>query len=130
MSVKNAVLGTWTGIATTPWVPPYQVTFTFDNYTHYSARSLQGTQPALYYGIDDNSLAKLYEIQTLLANGDAIGTIDIVFSTSQLPGQATRDLLEGVHLSVDGTRLQFYYLHVLSDGVYGPMQYDLQRSTP
>jgi len=123
MRVKNGVIGTWTGTANTPWVAPYLVTFTFDSYTHYGARTLQGNQVALYYGMDDDSPFKHYEITDMSANGDATGTIDIVFSSS---GNFNRDDLQGIKLSTDGARLQFYFMH----GGAGPLQYDLQRSTP
>jgi hypothetical protein len=127
MRVRNGVVGTWTGTATTPWVAPYSVTFTFDSYTHYSARSLQGNQVALYYGIDDDSPFKRYDIADLRANGDGTGTIDIVFSNSGPGGNINQDILDGIKLSADGTRLQFNFMH---NGTYGPLQYDLQRSTP
>ena len=35
--IKNGMIGDWSGTVTVPWSSPYQVTFTFDSYTHYSA---------------------------------------------------------------------------------------------
>jgi hypothetical protein len=122
MRVRDGVIGTWTGTATTPWLPPYRVTFTFDSYSHYSAHSLEGTTPALYYGIDDDSPSKQYSITNIQSNGNATGYIDVYFG----PGNVTRDTLQEIALSADGNRLQFWFMQA---GAYGPLQYDLQRTT-
>ena len=121
MRVKNGVIGTWTGTVTTPWTSPYRVTFTFDSYSHYSARTVDGSGiPALYYGSDADSLEKLYTISDIQANGDANGTITIFFG----PGNSNLDKLEGIALSADLNHLKFYFMH---GGSYGPLVYDLQR---
>ena len=120
--VKNGVIGTWTGTVTTPWTSPYRVTFVFDTYSHYSARTLDGSgYPALYYGIDDaDSPEKLYTISDMQANGDASGTISIVYDL----GYADLERLEGIALSADLNHLKFYFMHA---GTEGPIAYDLQR---
>ncbi|MGA9654610.1 MAG: hypothetical protein WBV96_11930 [Polyangia bacterium] len=122
MRVRNGFIGTWTGTATA-FGNTWPVTFTFDSYTHYSAKSLQAGISALYYGSDDDSPLKLYNITDLQANGDATGTIVIYFSAND----TDLDNLEGIELSADGSNLQFYFMHF---GEYGPLQYDLQRVTP
>lgn len=121
MRLRNGVLGTWIGTATTPWVAPYGVTFTFDSYTHYSAHSLEGGNPALYYGTDEDSPEKKYDITDIQDNGDGVGIIDVVFG----PGNFTRQVLSGIALSADGNTLTFWYLE---GGTHGPLQYDLQRA--
>jgi hypothetical protein len=123
MRVKNGVIGTWTGTATTPWVPPYRVTFNFDSYGHYSAKSLDGAEPALYYGTDIDSPLKHYTISDIQADGDAIGSIDIVFDSNSVD----HDELKGIALSTDLNHLKFYFMHA---GTYGPLQYDLRRDSP
>ena len=123
MRVKNGVIGTWDGTATTPWLPPYQVTFSFDSYSHYSGRSLDAGAVALYYGIDDDSPLKRYAINDIQANGDATGTIDIVFDASSV----NRDNLQSIQLSSDLNQLKFFFMH---SGEYGPLQYDLHRVIP
>jgi hypothetical protein len=124
MRVKNGLIGTWTGTATTPWVPTYHVTFTFDSYTHYASRALDGGgTPALYYGSDQDSPLKQYDITDVQANGDALGTIDIYFGESG----TTRDSLQSIQLSADLSRLKFSVMHL---DQYGPLQYDLQRTSP
>jgi len=122
MRVRNGFIGTWTGTATA-FGNTWPVTFTFDSYTHYSAKSLQAGISALYYGSDDDSPLKLYNITDLQANGDANGTIVIYFSAND----TNLDNLQGIELSADGSHLQFYFMHF---GANGPLQYDLQRVTP
>ncbi len=78
MRLRNGVIGTWTGTATA-FGNTWPVTFTFDSYTHYSAKSLQAGISALYYGSDDDSPLRLYDITDVQANGDATGTIVIYF---------------------------------------------------
>jgi hypothetical protein len=119
--VKNGVIGTWAGTATTPWTPAYKVAFTFDSYSHYSARSINASYVALYYGTDDDSPEKQYSIVDIQANGDANGTIAVFFS----PGDTNSDTLFGIALSADLNRLKFQVMH---NGAYGPLQYDLQRT--
>jgi hypothetical protein len=126
MRVRNGLIGTWTGTVTTPWVSPYAVTFTFDSYSHYSAKSADGLYPALYYGTDDDSPDKRYDVSDIEDNGDASGFIDLVWSAGG-SGDATREMLQGIQLSADGSKLTFWFLHF---GTYGPIKYDLQRSTP
>ncbi len=122
MRIRDGVLGTWTGTATTPWTLPYAVTFTFDSYSHYSAKSLEDGYTALYYGSDEDYPDKRYGITDVQDDGNARGFIDIVFA----PGNSSREILEGIMLSADGQRLQFWFMYRAS---YGPLQYDLQRST-
>jgi hypothetical protein len=124
MRVKNGLIGTWTGTATTPWTSSYRVTFIFDSYTHYASRSLDGNSTsALYYGSDQDSPLKQYEVTDVQANGDAVGTIDIYFGDSS----TTRDSLQSIQLSTDLSRLKFSVMHL---DQYGPLQYDLQRTSP
>jgi len=124
MRVKNGLIGTWTGTVTTPWLPPYHVTFTFDSYNHYSAKALDGNgSPALYYGTDNDSPLKRYDITDIQANGDATGTIDVCFEVSD----CGRNKLQAIQLSADLSRLKFYFNYVEQ---YGPLQYDLQRTVP
>ena len=123
MRVRNGVIGTWIGTVATPWLPPYTVTFTFDSYTHYSARSLDGDNPALYYGTDEDSPEKRYDITDIQDNGDATGYLDIVFG----PGNYTRQSLAGIQLSADGDTLRFWFME---GGDAGPLQYELRRALP
>ncbi len=122
MRIRNGVIGTWTGTATA-FGDTWPVTFTFDSYTHYSAKSLQAGITALYYGSDDDSPLKTYDITDVQANGDATGTIVIYFSAND----TNLENLQGIELSADGSRLHFYFMH---DGAYGPLTYDLRLTPP
>jgi hypothetical protein len=124
LRVKTGVIGTWTGTATTPWLSPYHVTFTFDSYNHYSSKALDGGgTPALYYGTDNDSPNKRYDITDIQANGDATGTIDICFDV----GGCNRNKLQAIQLSADLSRLKFYITY---QDQYGPLEYDLTRTSP
>jgi hypothetical protein len=123
MRVKNGMIGTWTGTATTPWVAPYTVTLVFDTYTHYSAKSSGTSTTALYYGSDEDSPLKRYSVDDILASGDAVGTIDVYFGASG----TNHDRLEGIELSADSSQLKFFFMHL---GQYGPLRYDLVRVVP
>jgi hypothetical protein len=121
MRVRNGIIGTWTGTATAFGIS-WPVTFTFDSYTHYSAKSLQAGISALYYGSDDDSPLKRYDITDVQANGDANGTIVIYFSAND----TNFDTLQGIQLSADSSHLKFYFMH----GGAGPLTYDLQLVSP
>jgi predicted small lipoprotein YifL len=120
MRIKNGVIGDWVGAVTVPWTSSYRVSFTFDSYTHYSARSASTSFSALYFGPDEDSPDKRYSIDDVQANGDAVGTIDIYLGL----GDTVRNELLDITFSADLNRLQFRYTHC---GQYGPLQYDLLR---
>jgi hypothetical protein len=125
MRVKTGVIGSWTGTVTTPFWATYHATFTFDSYTHYSAKASPDGNgvPALYYGTDDETPNKRYGITDIQANGDAAGTIDICFDV----GGCNRNKLQAIQLSGDLSRLKFYIMY---QEQYGPLQYDLTRTSP
>jgi hypothetical protein len=124
MRVKNGIIGTWTGSVTTPFWPTYHATFTFDSYTHYSAKAASDANgvPALYYGTDDDTPNKRYGITDIQANGDATGTIDICDV-----GGCNRNKLQAVQMSADLSQLKFYIMY---QDQYGPLEYDLTRTSP
>lgn len=126
MRVKNGIIGTWTGTVTTPWLPPYHVTFTFDSYSHYAAKAAPdgNGNPALYYGDDGDSPDRRYGITDIQANGDAKGTIDVCFDVS---GCNNLSSMEAIKLSADLSRLSFYIMYRYESG---PLQYDLTRASP
>lgn len=125
MRVKTGVIGTWTGTVTTPYhATNYHVTFTFDSYSHYSAKALDGDgTPALYYGTDDDTPNKRYGITDIQANGDATGTIDICYDI----GGCNRNKLQAIQLSSDLSQLKFFIMYL---DQYGPLAYDLTRTSP
>jgi hypothetical protein len=114
--------GTWAGCVTTPWEPPYWVTITFRDDGTYSGASqadqLGNWQPAFYYGTDEDSPAKRYELNDLQDSLKGIGQIDIVFSTDS----TNRGELRNIKLM--GDQLEFEFFH---RGEYGPLTYRLDR---
>ena len=115
--------GTWKGCVTTPWLPPYEVTITFNadgTYATSSTESLDGNQPvALYYGSDGADPHKRFDITGFHAGHVGSGTIDIWFANS-----TTTNTDELTNIRLMGNKLSFEFLH---HGQYGPVQLQLLR---
>jgi hypothetical protein len=120
--LQSGFQGTWIGCVTTPWEPRYWVTIRFRDDGTYSAASqanqLGNWQPAFYYGTDEDSPAKLYELNDLQDSLKGIGQIDIVFSADSV----NRGELRNIKLM--GDQLEFEFFH---RGEYGPLTYRLYR---
>lgn len=117
--LQEGVLGTWSGCVTTPWVPRYWVTLTFRADGTYSSDAWKGSdEPALYYGSDEDSPEKVYELDNLYDDLEGIGQIDIYF----WPGNVNRGELRNIALM--GDKLSFEFFH---RGQYGPLTYELWR---
>lgn len=120
--LQSGFQGTWIGCVTTPWEPRYWVTITFRDDGTYSgasqANQLGNWQPAFYYGTDEDSPAKLYELNDLQDSLRGIGQIDIVFSVDSV----NRGELRNIKLM--GDQLEFEFFH---RGEYGPLTYRLYR---
>ena len=86
---KKAIVGTWVGTVTTPWLSPYEVEITFNSNGIYSAHSTTEARllnsdnmsyaPALYYGVDQDSDLKTYSIDYISENNEASGTMAICY---------------------------------------------------
>jgi hypothetical protein len=118
-AIKNGVVGNWKGMVATPWVPPYAVVLRLAADGHYSAHCLQAECIALYWGADDDSPEKTYDVQDLRADGKATGEIAIWF----FPGDTNRGEVRSLQLGADGSTLTF---EVWKDE-YGPLKFDLRR---
>lgn len=114
---KN-IQGTWVGVMSTPtWGgPDCKVTFTFYAST-YSARGLDGSCVALYYGSDDDSPEKKYRLDDITAITEAQGDITVWFG----PGNTNPGIIQ--HVWISGNQLTF---EVYKTG-YGPLVYSLAR---
>ena len=123
--LQGGMLGTWAGCVTTPWVPPYWVTITFRDDGTYSGVAqpdqLGDWQPAFYYGTDEDSPEKRYELIGLQDSLKGVGQIDIFFSE----GNTNRGYLPSIKLM--GDQLEFEFFH---RGQYGPLTYRLYRLRP
>lgn len=122
--LKDGIVGTWEGCVTTPWVPAYWVTVVLradGTYSAKSSESFDGSEMiAMYYGIDEDSPNKRYQLNDFQDNQQGIGDIDIDFG-----GSINRDELR--HVSLMGDRLEFEVFH---GSVYGPITFQLSRSGP
>jgi hypothetical protein len=117
--LRDSIVGTWSGCVTTPWVQPYWVTITFRDDGTYSSYALAGSAlPALYYGSDEDSPEKVYEINDLQDDMDGVGQIDIFFWA----GNVNRGDLRNIALM--GNKLEFEFFH---RSEYGPLTYQLYR---
>jgi hypothetical protein len=124
--IQAGMVGTWIGTNSNPWTSPYQVRIAFGADGSYSGHCAQGTCPApvFYYGIDDDSPAKTYLLQSLNADDSAGGTIQITFDVAG--ANAGPGSLEEVFVSADGQHLNFEFWATWS-GRYGPVRFDLMR---
>jgi hypothetical protein len=117
----------WRGWATTPFgwsCGEYQVDLDFAPDGHYSAHVLPPAPDgctAFYYGDDEDSPLKVYELTDLATvTGDGRGWIDIFWGG----GYTTRGTLDRVRVSDDLTALELEFWATWA-GDYGPVSYRL-----
>jgi len=116
------ILGTWTGTATTPWRPPYEVEIEFFEDGTYSARNPNDGYVAFYYGDDVDSDMKTYSINDVMANGKGTGTLFVYFT---LGDHTCRGDLENIEFTQDFQHLEFEFWY---RSQYGPIKYSLEKS--
>jgi hypothetical protein len=116
---KRAIVGKWAGLVETPWRAPYKVTMTFTADGHYAAHCLEPDCVALYYGADDDTPEKVYELQDVRADGAAHGEIAIWF----MPGDTNRGELRSLRLAEEAMLVSF---EVWKQD-YGPVTFTLRR---
>jgi hypothetical protein len=117
--IRNGMVGTWVGVQSNPWFEDCPTTLTFEANGHYSAHSPGEGCTVFYYGTNNDSPEKTYELADVLANGEGWGEIEIYFE----PGNTNRGELRHVVLSADGNGLTF---ESWKDG-YGPVVFTLER---
>jgi hypothetical protein len=117
--LRNGFVGQWRGTVTTPWAGPYPVAVDFMANGHYSAHCQQPGCVAFYYGSDDDSPRKVYELQDIRSDNKGQGEITFWFST----GNTNRGELRSIALSADLGTLQFEAWK----GDSGPLTFDLHR---
>ena len=117
--MKQRILGTWRGVATTPWTAPYGVEITFGADLHYSAHCLDTSGClAFYYGQDSDAPTRVYDLVDVLANHEGVGTIYVWPSAGSWTGHLQRVTFRG-----DASRLTFEF----SNGNNAPILYDVVR---
>jgi hypothetical protein len=131
-SAVSGIVGSWHGVVTTPWVPPYEVVAEFDADGRYSASCVFNSDQccvAFYYGTDTDTPLKTYSIDDATLSGDVTGMITIAFDygDNDFGTPAWQGELSHVDIDGDGNRARFDFN--TSDG-YGPVHFELQRDTP
>jgi len=120
-SLKNGIVGTWSGCVSTPWVPKYYITMEFRADGSYSAKSdevMDGTEAnALYYGLEADHEGKKYRL-TSFQDSKGSGEIDLIFD---FVFTKNTDQLSSIKLM--GNKLSFTMYH----GGYGPLTFQLER---
>jgi hypothetical protein len=122
--IRAGMVGHWHGTVTTPWAPVYEVNVEFDMDGHYSAHCADAAcNVAFYYGVDDDSPLKTYEVFDAYANGEGRGRIWIYFGNGS--SYTNIDGLDHIALSTDLSSLRFEFWHQLT---YGPLIFELART--
>jgi hypothetical protein len=128
---RAAMLGRWTGTATSHWVPHWGVEASFAEDGTYSGRSNDLGAPAFYWGTDDDTPLKRWWLDAWRPGTSvAAGGIDIIYSygTPEQPSyqeSGYQGSLDCVQVSADGQRLRFELWY---DDTRGPVVYDLRRA--
>jgi hypothetical protein len=120
--LRQAMVGTWLGQDSNPsWTEPYTVQIAFSADGHYSGHCAQPSCPApvFYYGLDDDSPLKTYEIRDIHTDGTGGARIAILWDESYT-GLCELDMIK---LTPDLTQLHFEFWN----GDYGPVVFDLTR---
>ncbi len=133
---QSRIAGKWTGYVTTPWVNPYQVEVTFYPNGCYSGIALSGTSnigsikltncPSFYYGSDDDSILKVFTIDSI-SNGDGYpantagyGSLSVLSSSNS----TAKGSLRVIEFSANFNHLEFEFWH---RNRYGPIKLRLDR---
>lgn len=126
--VRTEMVGSWRGIVTTPWVPPYGVELSFEADGHYSSRCLESSNTtcvAFYYGTDTDSTLKQVRLEDSTVFGKVSGEIDVAFSVDgtdfYLPGWQGR--IKDLEVDASGQRMRFDF----STGEGSWISFDLWR---
>jgi hypothetical protein len=118
--LRQGVVGTWVGTQTNPWqAKSCPTTVTFDESGHYAAHSPDEACIVFYYGSNDDSPEKIYDLNDVQADGKGSGSLAVYFA----PGDVSVGVLHHVVLTDDQNQLSF---DCTKDG-YGPLVFSLTR---
>ena len=122
------MVGTWIGVARTPWRPPYLVRLSFTStgpftgiYTSKCTDS-RGGCIGMYYGTDADFPNKTFGLEAVKANGAIDGVLAIAFSADQT--SARRETIRELVFDEAGNGLRFD----VYNGDYGPIAFELRRA--
>ena len=127
--LKTAIIGSWSGVRTTPWDAAVEVAISFEAAGTYRSRCLAGgTCQVWYYGIDDDAPGRTYSLEDVGTNLKATGTLAIPFTLDGKDVQEGR--IERVDIDETATTLTFDFYATWGGGRYGPVHFDLKRTSP
>ena len=113
--------GHYVGTVTTPWIPPYEIAMIFRADGSYSAYTTDSSDtPAFYNGMDADDPGKIWSLEDVRADGNAIGKIIVVFDM----GSTVADEIESMRFDPDFKELRFSLVHL---NQYGPIDVSLRR---
>tara|TARA_R110002049_G_scaffold230798_1_gene402978 strand:+ start:86 stop:595 length:510 start_codon:yes stop_codon:yes gene_type:complete len=122
-TIQKQFIGQWEGEAIPPstWTEPYTVSINFNADGTYSAKNNtpKSGVSAFYYGTDDDSDLKVFDIYNLYSTGKATANITIAFTQ----GTTNSGRLNFITMSEDYNQLTFEFWK----GNYGPIKYNLTR---
>jgi hypothetical protein len=129
--IGNNIQGQWVGHVITKWVEPYNVDFNFNADGSYTAHALSPTNhfggiseywaPALYYGTDDDSPIKTFDIYDQTADGRGVADIVILFHVG------TTNVDELKHISFSNEAHNYLEFELWHHGQYGPVEVKLTK---
>lgn len=126
--IRTGMVGDWYGIVSTPWTSPYVVTLSFDEALSYSAECAWSSNQccvAFYYGTDDDSDLKRFELDRVTDDGHAFGELDVIYGMSGAYSESGyQGTLEDLELDATLDRMRFDFMY---GGTYGPLHFELER---
>jgi hypothetical protein len=128
--IQAAVVGTWDGVQTNPWSyetgrSEVHVELAFRADGTYSGHCAEAScpMPVFYWGTDDDSPGKRYQLIGMNDNGTARGGMTLLYGW----GLGPEDDLDAVAVSSDSQHLTFEFWSTDAHGRLGPIAFDLTR---
>ncbi len=121
--MDQGVIGTWQGVVTTPWRPPYRVQLILRDDGTYASTCLDADCVVFYYGTDGDREGREYDLFDVRSDGRGVARFAVVWSSrSQQWGD-----VDNLRLDADDQTLDFDFWNTWGDGRRGPIQFSLQR---
>ena len=117
MCLRQAMVGTWRGVITTPWQPSYTANVEFRADGTYASQCDTPDCTTFYYGEDGAQGGREYELFDVRPNGNGVGRLSVVFGG----GNAQWGDLDNVEVSEREDRLEFNFWNTWSNRRLGPI---------
>lgn len=121
--LDRGVVGTWQGVVTTPWQPPYRVQLILRADGSYASTCLEPDCVVFYYGEDGDRQGREHDLFDVRADGRGVGRFSVVWSNG---GRQLGDL-DNLRLDASEQTLDFDFWNSWGGGRRGPIQFSLQR---